>query len=167
MKSISIHEAEIKDCYEMAIIKRDVWNTTYKGIYPDAKLNEMDIEKDKARFEKIITNPATSVFIAKNNQKICGYMSCGEPWRPFLDYKQEIGSLYLLKEYQKQGIGKELFLVGRKKIAQNGYDKFFVSCNKYNLNAIEFYKKMGGKIIHIGEDNEDKSLVSVKFHYEI
>ena len=45
------------------------------------------------------------------------------------------------------------------------YDEFFISCNKYNYNARKFYEKMGGILIHEDDDNEDKSLVQVKYLY--
>lgn len=169
MKNIVIHEAEIKDCYEIAVLKRDVWNTTYRGIYPDTKLDNYDIEENAAKFEKIIANPDIFLFVARDSDRIVGYMSCGKPYRPFQNYEQEIGLLYILNEYQNLGIGKELFSTGFKKIKQSGYNEFFISCNKYNLNALEFYKKMGGKVIHIDEDTdtEDKSAVQVKFHYQV
>ena len=167
MKAIIIQEAEIKDCYVLAILKREVWNTTYRGIYPNEKLDNFDVERSKASFENIIANPNISLYIAKDNDRVIGYMDCGEPYRPFQKYKQEIGLMYVLKEYQKQGIGKKMFIVGRDKIQQNGFNEFFISCNKYNLNALEFYKKLGGKIIHIDEDNQDKSIPQIKFHYEI
>ena len=167
MKNISIREATIKDCYEIAVVKSIVWNTTYRGIYPDAMLDNYDIKRNRETFEKIVANPNISLFIAEDNEKIIGFMDCGEPYRPFQNYKQEIGLLYVLKEYQNQGIGRELFLLGKKTIRKNGYSEFFISCNKYNQNAIEFYKKMGGKVIHIDEDNEDKSIAQIKFHYQI
>ena len=94
-------------------------------------------------------------------------MSCGMPYRPYKDYKQEIGLLYLLKEYQKKGIGKELFNIAYNEIKENGYNEFFISCNKYNTNAQEFYKKMGGIIDKIDDDNLDKSIPQVKFIYKI
>jgi hypothetical protein len=44
---------------------------------------------------------------------------------------------------------------------------FIVSCNKYNLGAQEFYKKMGGEIVHIDEDHRNKSRPQVKFLFNI
>ena len=58
--------------------------------------------------------------------------------------------------------------MGYEGIKFNGVDRFFISCNKYNVGALKFYERMGGKIVHVDEDNdEDKSLVQVKFHFDI
>ena len=75
--------------------------------------------------------------------------------------------LYLLKEYQRKGIGKRLFNIAANKIKESGYNEFFICCNKYNINAQEFYKKMGGIIDEIDDENIDKSIPQVKFIYKI
>lgn len=62
--------------------------------------------------------------------------------------------LYILKEYQKQGIGKGFFEIARKQVKEAGYDKFMVAVNSQNGNAIQFYLAMGGKII----SSEEKQL---------
>ena len=94
-------------------------------------------------------------------------MDYGIPIRPYKDYNQEIGLLYLLKEYQRKGIGKELFNIACNRIKENGYNEFFICCNKYNINAQEFYKKMGGIIDETDEDNNDKSIPQIYYIYKI
>lgn len=49
-------------------------------------------------------------------------MDCGVPYRPYKDYQQEMGLLYLLKEYQRKGIGKRLFNIAANKIKESGYN---------------------------------------------
>jgi len=38
MNTITYRKAIVTDCHELAVLKGLVWNTTYKGIYPDEKL---------------------------------------------------------------------------------------------------------------------------------
>ena len=163
----NIRYAELTDCKKLSIVKRQVWETTYRGIYPDEKLDNYDYKKHEEKFISIINNKNVELYIAEVENEIIGYMECGTPIRPFSDYNQEIGLLYLLKEYQGYGIGKKLFLLGYSRIKEKGVNEFFISCNKYNLNGQKFYEKMGGKIIHIDEDNVDKSIPQVKFHYDV
>ena len=155
------------DCLELSKLKHTVWSENYCGIYSDEKIDNFDFEKNRLKFLNIISNPNVNLYVVEDNKKIVGYMSCGMPYRPYKDYKQEIGLLYLLKEYQKKGIGKELFNIAYNEIKENGYNDFFISCNKYNINAQEFYKKMGGIIDKIDDDNIDKSIPQVKFIYKI
>ena len=63
-----------------------------------------------------------------DDREIIGFMTCGKPYKPFQDFQQEIGLLYILQEYQRQGIGKSFF-----------------------DNAIKFYRSMGGQVIHTDE----------------
>jgi len=158
-------KAMMKDCYEIAKLKGEVWNTTYRGIYSDEALDNYDIERNKQTFEKIVENPKLSLYIVKDAEKIVGFISFGEPYRPFLHYQQEVGLLYILKEYQKFGIGKKLFSIAKDNVSNNGYKEFFVTVNKHNENAIGFYIAMGGSVIHIDDDSEDKQKPGVKLHY--
>ena len=163
----NIRLATENDCEELSKLKHEVWNETYRGIYPDEKIDKFDYEKNKNTFIKIVNNPEIELYVVEQNKKIVGYMDYGTPYRPFRDYEQEIGLLYLLKECQSIGLGRKLFNIAYNQIKEKGYKEFFISCNKYNYPAHKFYEKMGGTIIHIDEDNEDKSIPQVKFLYKI
>ncbi len=162
-----IRLAKEEDLESLAKIKHEVWNSTYRGIYPDYMIDNFDFEKHISKFKKILDNPDVFLFVVECEGKLIGYMDYGVPVRPFKDYQQEIGLLYVLKEYQGKGIGKELFNLAYKEIKEKGYDVFFISCNKYNVKAQGFYEKMGGEVINIDEDNEDKTIPQKTFLYKI
>ena len=160
--------ATILDCYKLAKIKKEVWETTYRGIYPDSKIDNYDYNIQTNKFKQMVNNKDIYLYIIMVDNKIIGYFDYGKPVsRPYKDYKQEIGLLYLLKKYQNKGLGKEIFMFAKRKIKENGYNNFFVSCNKYNYKAQKFYEKMGGKIINIDKDNKDRSLPQIKYHFDI
>ena len=162
-----IRLATEKDCDELSRLKQQVWNETYRGIYSDEKIDNFDYKKNSEKFLNIINNNDIYLYVVEGNGRLVGYMDYGTPYRTYKKFKQEIGLLYLLKDYQGKGIGKELFNIASKKIKENGYSEFFVCCNKYNTNAQEFYKRMGGDIDSIDEDNNDKSIPQVIFLYKI
>ena len=145
----TIRLANQNDCKELSELKHQVWTETYRGIYSDEKIDNFDYLKNEKYFLDV------------------GYMSCGTPLRPYKDYKQDVGLLYILQKYQRKGIGKELFNIAYRSIKENGYKKFFISCNKYNTSAQAFYKKMGGIIDEIDDENIDKSIPQIKFIYKI
>lgn len=164
----AIRLAKREESKELSRLKRVVWEETYRGIYPDEKLDNYDYDEHEKKFERIIDNPDVRLYVVSDNGRLVGYMDYGVPFRKFLDYEQEIGLLYLKKECKGKGIGRELFNLGYNGIKNNGYNRFFISCNKYNVNALKFYEKMGGRVVHIDDDNdEDKSIVQVKFEYSI
>ncbi len=159
-----IRTATEEDAYELSKLKLKIWNQVYIDIYPKYKFDNYDIDKNRDKFITIMNNPNINLLVVEVDNKIIGYMSYGEPYRKYKDYKQEIGLLYLDQEYPKIGLGTKLFNIAYEAIMKE-YDEFFISCNKYNYNARKFYEKMGGILIHEDDDNEDKSLVQVKYLY--
>ena len=162
---MEIRIARDEDCRSLATLKRRVWETTYRGIYPDEKLDKYDIDLNENKFKDMIKQKSQKLFVVLNDSEIIGYMSCGKIMRPFDEHTHDIGLLYLAKEYQGKGIGLDLFQFAKNELKNQGVTEFIVSCNKYNISAQQFYKKMGGKIIKIDEDNKDKSIPQVKFQF--
>ena len=145
--NIVFRKAVATDCYDLALLKGKVWNTTYQGIYPKEKLEGYDVEKNKRIFESIVENSEISLFVATDKDRIVGFMTCGKPYKPFREYGQEIGLLYILKEYQRQGLGSAFFDIARRQVAKNGYKEFFLSVNQKNYDAQKFYLAMGGTVL--------------------
>lgn len=75
--------------------------------------------------------------------------------------------MYVLKNYQKCGIGRHFFEKCKQYFKNKGYKKFIISCNKYNYPAQSFYEKMGGQIIYVDDDSQDKSLPQIKYLYQL
>ena len=147
MGDIVYRKATIEDCYSIAELKGIVWNTTYKGIYPDERLMNYDVNKNEQIMRNIVDNPDIEIYVATTDDKIVGFMTCGKLYKPFKHYEQEVGLLYILREYQKQGIGKCFFEIAHKQVKEAGYNEFVVGVNSQNTNAIQFYLAMGGKIV--------------------
>ena len=147
MNNIAYRKATVEDCYAIAELKGIVWNTTYKGIYSDEALNGYDVKKNEQILKIIVNNPEIEVYVATVHDKIVGFMTCGKPYKPFRHYEQEVGLLYILKEYQKQGIGRGFFEIARKQVKEAGYNEFIMAVNSQNVNAIQFYLAMGGEIV--------------------
>lgn len=164
---IQIRKAVPLDCRALSVLKRAVWETTYRGIYPDEMLDQYDSHKHEEKFRAILANPDISLYTARDAEQLIGYMSCGAPFRPFQDYQFEISLLYVKKEYQGHGIGKRLLQTGISELRGRGATEFFISCNKYNTPAQQFYRKMGGILVHVDPDCEDHSIPQVKFHFSI
>ena len=85
--------------------------------------------------------PMSKTFIYEDNDDIRGFIS--------IINNDFIGALFVEKNYQSQGIGKSLI-----DYAKNLYDNSSLAVYKENEKALEFYKKMGFKIIseNINED---------------
>ncbi len=163
-----IRLAELADVKELAKVKKEIWESNLRGVYNDDVIDNFNYEKEEKVFTSIIDNEEIDLYCVIVDNCIVGYMDCGKPYHNYLDYEAEIGLLYLKKECQRQGIGEMLFQLAKESFRSKGIDKFFISCNKYNLEAQKFYEAMGGKVIQVDEDNfEDKRSVQIKYHYDI
>ena len=164
---MEIKEATLDMCRKIAEIKYEVWTTTYKDIYPQSKFDNYDIDAQAKKFEALVLNEDVKLFVGIENNKIVGYMAVGKSNRPYREGVKEIILLYVLKEHQKRGFGKQFFNYAYQILKDEGEREFIISCNKFNKNALAFYEKMGGKIIHIDEDFEDKSQSQIKLLYSV
>ena len=70
-----IRLAVLSDARRLAEVKIACWETTYRGIYPDSKLDNYDIEKNTEKFENIINNEYIDLYVVVVNDEIVGYMS--------------------------------------------------------------------------------------------
>ena len=166
-ENLSIRLANYSDCTILALLKKEIWETTYRGIYPDEKIDNYNYIENEKKFKDFVDNPKQHLYVLLDNDKIIGYIEFGLPFRPFNNYKQEIGLFYIKKEYQRTGIGKTLFYFAFNYIKNTGVDKFFISCHKYNLNAQKFYEKMGGKVVQIDDDCDNNGFPHIKYEYTI
>lgn len=154
----SLQELKIENSYEirynlledqeqMAHIKVDSWNTTYKGIIDDNYLASLDYKIQTDRYIASFDEYKYTVLVAveKTSNKVLGYSCFNTNPNKFIEKSDcELVSLYLHPEYTNKGIGTSLFRETIKIL--KGYNKRNMAlwCLKENKNAIKFYQKLGG-----------------------
>ena len=162
---VDIVQANAEMCQEIAIVKRQVWESTYRGIYPNGKFDNYNIQNETQKFLKMVLSPNIHLYVAQVEGKIVAYMALGQSPRRNETLTNELVLLSVLKTHQGLGIGKQLFDFAKYHINQAGHDHFVLCCNKYNKGAQAFYLKMGCQVVSIDDDNEDKSIPQVNFVY--
>lgn len=122
------------------------WRTTYKSILPKEFLMNLSYKRREQFWETSI--PEGNVFVAENDEgKIVGFASGGiERGGKYEGYKGELTSIYILKEYQGRGIGKQLLKAVIKGIVKLGINTMLVLVLEDN-NSNLFYEATGGKKI--------------------
>ena len=161
---IKIVVATVDMCRDLAQVKRSVWETTYRGIYPDSKIDGFDIDKEAEKFERLVGRADINLYGIVAEDNLIGYMAWGKnPRYPDGD-SNEIVLLSILKDYQGKGIGGQVFEYAKGKLKDKG-DHFTLYCNKYNLPAQAFYEKMGCEVISVDDDHLDKSIPQIKYIY--
>lgn len=114
------------------------WGETYKGLIPDNILEGRSMERWIQRTKE---NPENK-YIAFADGKAAGVVGFLQQARDFVTNREsgEIVALYVLKEYQKNGIGKALLNEALNDIGEKNVTLFML---KGNDNAASFYRKMG------------------------
>jgi len=159
--------ANNSDIDALAKIQVDTWKTTYQGIISQDYLQNLTYKekeiKWKQRFEKQDQN--TVIYVAEtNNQEIVGYIIATlENFNPFLallqanKYIGELCAIYILKEYQRKGIGTELVKLVVNILLKRQIKSMIVWILKGN-RSYQFYEKLGAlyvgqQILNIGGSN--------------
>lgn len=122
-----------------AYVHYKAWQETYRGFVPDEFLAFHTYEKSK-KFACVNENKLTAVV----NGQVGGFAAFLQECREFCSVGNagEITALYVLKKYQKIGIGKALLESCLNKIEKREAVLFVL---KENENAIGFYRHMGFK----------------------
>ena len=143
--AISLRKATIEDALLIGQIRRIVWSETYRGIYPDEKIDRYDVQFHLERDSRILSDENQHFYLFEEGKHCVGYFSFGPcVYGPYKDFELCLNNLYLTKEYKGMGLGKQAFTILRSFAKEHGIEKFFCGCNAHNLPAQGFYRHMGG-----------------------
>lgn len=141
-----IRPAIVDDAQAIAHVQVEGWRSTYTGIIPTDFLVAMNTEERAAGWRNGIANPngKTGYFVAHIGSQVVGF-ACGGPERDGqLLYKGELYAIYLLREYQGQGIGRALMQVVAHWLFEQGYSNLLIWVLAGNNSGIGFYEALGG-----------------------
>ena len=147
MGEVIYRKAIVNDAYNIEFVAANSWMQTYSNLMPyDYLKNRIDNIDKKVDNIKDFLSKTTTYYVAEVDNKIVGilhYSKCNDD-----KYKKygQIGAIYVLKEYQGLGIGKNLFKIAVEGIIEFGYNSMVLECIKDNP-SIGFYKKYDGNIV--------------------
>lgn len=144
-----IRQANLSDAKDIARLIVSGWQTSYKGLINQNFLNSMSISKMTEGWSKNIAsqNKDNHIFVYENNNKILGVIRFGKPDDENSSYNAEIHVLYVEPSLKRQGIGTKLFNFAKDYFIKSNTINMIIWCLKGNIPSINFYKKMGGKIV--------------------
>ncbi|PLR94143.1 GNAT family N-acetyltransferase [Bacillus sp. T33-2] len=151
---MKIRSATIEDVKGIAKVHVDSWRSTYRGIVPDVLLDEELTYESREKqwtdhFGAASTDSILAVAEDEKNQ-IAGFISGGAERDGDPVYKGELYAIYILKEYQKQGLGQKLLLPLLDFLNSRDIDNMLVWVFRDN-NSRGFYQTLGGKLYKEGE----------------
>ena len=129
------------DVETIVALRKTIWSTTYRGIYPEDMIDHFDFDWHRKKEEQRMRNSEYSSWIIATEGRNVGYLTVRET------HALQLQSLYLLKDFQRKGIGAAAMNFVKQRCFRRGRKTFFCSCVPLNQNARRFYEKMGGRVI--------------------
>lgn len=144
---IEIVKADPSQAAILALLRKTVWLQTYRGIYPDEKLDGYDLEYYTARDRGRMERPDNFYYFFMDGDRPVGYFSFGPyHYGSYKDFVVCINNLYILEGYKGLGLGRRAIEMVRAYCRRQKIGKFFCGCNANNLPAVAFYGHMGGVV---------------------
>lgn len=143
-----VREANIADAPAIAQVNIDTWRTAYRNIVPADYLAKLSYEKRESNWQEILSNVENTgdyVCVAENDSgQIVGFAAGGCERTGKYIYRGELFAIYILEEYQRQGIGRQLVRSVATKLGELSLNSMLVWVLGEN-SACRFYEFLGGQ----------------------
>jgi ribosomal protein S18 acetylase RimI-like enzyme len=142
-----IREATCADVPAIARVHVDTWRTTYPGIMPDEFLANLSYERSEQRWAAslCVEDSPTFVYVAEQDGKVVGFSSAGPVAHGNVQgFDGELYTIYLLKDQQQSGLGRQLVRAVAQRFAEEGKTSMMLWMAAENTPARRFYEKLGG-----------------------
>lgn len=147
---IHIREAKIGDAESIARVRVDSWRTTYRGLLEDEYLENMTPNQYVHMWRNIIASAGAQgyTYVAESNSDhIVGFALGGTDRNGSQVYDAELYAIYLLEEFQGQGLGRQLVKRLAQRLLQEGYHSMRVWVLAKNPSRA-FYESLGGEYLY-------------------
>jgi ribosomal protein S18 acetylase RimI-like enzyme len=147
---VRIRPAAIDDADTMARVKVDTWRSVYSGIVPSAHLESLSYERTAEGWRQGILksrSPLFAAFVAEEaDGQVVGVAMCGPAGGVDRPGQGEVYVLYVLPEFQRRGIGRDLVQACGRHLAGQGMESLIVWVLKENPHR-DFYRRLGGVLV--------------------
>ena len=149
-----VRKARKEDDKEIVFINVSCWKESYKGIFPQDYLDNLDVNN----LESIrkCENKISEYVVYEKDGQIIGMARYGKNQKDYGDSYGEIYALYVRPDFQRQRVGTELVQYVFNELKKN-YKYVLISTLKEN-KANDFYKKIGGKFMGESDFILDKKI---------
>lgn len=145
-----IRPAVIHDARAIAEVHVESWKSTYRGILPDALLDELSVEKRESSWRDWLAAsepPAmTSLLGGDARGNVAGFISGGKERTGRLGCDGEIYAIYLRQQAQRKRLGGLLVRQFVQELAARGFRSMAVWVLALNPSR-KFYERLGGTVI--------------------
>jgi ribosomal protein S18 acetylase RimI-like enzyme len=127
----------------MSRIYVKTWRDTYLSVIPFGYLFGMSESRQEQAFLNELSSRQTISFVAEDAGRVVGFITGGDERNKDDIYRGEIYTLYVLKHFQRRGIGGRLVSALAIRLNRNGIYSMLVRVLKLNPYR-RFYQKING-----------------------
>jgi GNAT superfamily N-acetyltransferase len=141
----AIRTATVADAAEIAHVQTSSWQTSYRGILPDAILDTMHGERRIAMRREILRDGTGLNLVAYDltHRDLVGFCNAG-PSRREGALVGELYEIYIVERAKRYGLGRELFETVTDWCRAQHMTSMVVWVLEDNHHARRFYEAMGG-----------------------
>lgn len=152
IKEINLRRATVADAEAIAAVRIASWLATYRGMIPDAYLDEMKLEDSITHWRTILEALPTAgericVFVAESEGQVIGFASGMLLPEPKLGMNAELTAVYLRPAWQRSGIGRRMVQKVARTLQAQGSNSLLVWVIADNAIARNFYEELGGALL--------------------
>ncbi len=146
---IIVRNAKKSDLKGIIRVHVETWKTAYKGVILDMYIQGFISRTQTKRWQKQLKNMIEEniFFVAERDKsEIIGFAIGGLERSKHSNYEGELMGIYILKEYQRQGIGKALTGKIIEELIKMGMNRMLIWVLENNPYRA-FYDTLGGKVV--------------------
>jgi GNAT superfamily N-acetyltransferase len=142
----ALRSANITDAAEIARVQTASWQTSYRGILPDAILDTIDVAHRTAMRRELLLEGSGLHLVAYDvtHRDLVGFCHAGASRRAGPAFA-ELYEIYLVDHAKRHGLGRELFNAVTQWCHGNGLPSLIIWVLEANHHARRFYEAVGGR----------------------
>lgn len=141
----AIRAGTVADAAEIARVQTTSWQSSYRGILPDAVLDTMDPARRVAMRREILRDASALNLVAYDttHRELVGFCNAGQSRREGARVG-ELFEIYIVDRAKRYGLGRELFETVSSWCRARGMTSLIIWVLENNHHARRFYEAMGG-----------------------
>lgn len=117
------------------------WSNAYSSFVPNEDLTfYLNQTYNLSKLEELYNDKNVFCFVAEVEGRVVGWLKLSISDE---DNKFYLSSIYVLPEFQKLKIGKNLIDIAFTTAKEKGFSDIWIGVMDKNINALEWYKKIG------------------------
>jgi ribosomal protein S18 acetylase RimI-like enzyme len=124
------------------------WRSAYRGIMPDAVLENLDVDESAQRWRERLERVPGAMLVCEAEPGIIGFAASGPTRDDDGDPQRvaEVYAIYVAPQWWGAGAGYALWKATRAKLADDGFAEMVVWVLEANHRARAFYERVGCRL---------------------